>query len=773
MPHPIHRFGEFRVDPAARELHRNDALVALPPKAFDCLAYLLEHRDRAVGRDELIAAVWGRTTVSDDVLAQTLLRARRAVGDTGNEQRAIRTIPRFGYRWVQAVQTLDADAPVLVQAPAAPGAGAPAAPRAAPPRPRTRRLVAAAVAALALAGLAALAVVALPRRGAPPAAAPATQDLLLVLPVRVTGATREAAWIRLGAMDYVAARLREDAGLKVLPSAQTLVLVGRDDADAHDAGELHRLELATHATHIIAPQAAFDGTRWRVALDVYHAGGSRRFEGAGANPLDATAEATSRFLADLGVRAAGPRGGDATATEWVQRVDAALLSGDLDEARRLADDAAPALREDADVAVRLGQVAFRLGRLDAAAAAFAPLAAQAPAPGVRAQAQMGLGAVAVRRQDFAAAAREYAAAIATLGAAGADADPDLLGNAYMGRGVANGARDRFDEALGDLGRARLEFERAGDRISAASVDVNLGLVAANRGRYADAEDAFDRAIATFTRFGVRDNLAASLLGKTGAQLALLDHDGALASSAQAAELAANLENPILVGRVAAGRVRALLAAGQLDAAARLLDAPPAGAAADAEFRLLGARLLLERGDAAGAARAAATLLQQAAAPPGGTTRAEIAYVLLDASRRAGWTDGMRKAADALRSAQDDDAERDGAMIRELAEAELAAAANQADAGRHFAAALAEADRSGAPAALVRCGVAYVRYLLGQGRLDEASALVGRLAPYADRDYAAARAAAALHRARGDGRLADAAQARASALAGQRDPALPW
>ena len=101
-----YRFGDFRLAPAARELWLADQLVALPPKSLDCLIYLVEHRERAVGRDELISAVWGRTAVSDDVLAQTLLRARRAVGDTGNEQRAIRTVPRFGYRWILPVDEL-------------------------------------------------------------------------------------------------------------------------------------------------------------------------------------------------------------------------------------------------------------------------------------------------------------------------------------------------------------------------------------------------------------------------------------------------------------------------------------------------------------------------------------------------------------------------------------------------------------------------------------------------------------------------------------------
>ncbi|MBL8274266.1 MAG: winged helix-turn-helix domain-containing protein, partial [Xanthomonadales bacterium] len=100
MTPSIHHFGDCSVDPAARELRRRGELLVVSPKVFDCIAYLLEHRNRAVGRDELIAAVWGRADVSDTLLGQTVLKARRAIGDTGDEQCMIRTVPRFGYHWV-------------------------------------------------------------------------------------------------------------------------------------------------------------------------------------------------------------------------------------------------------------------------------------------------------------------------------------------------------------------------------------------------------------------------------------------------------------------------------------------------------------------------------------------------------------------------------------------------------------------------------------------------------------------------------------------------
>ena len=101
-------FGPFLLDPAARELTRDGMPVELPARAFDCLTYLLVHRERAVGRDELAQAVFGRSNVSDAQIGQIVLRARRAVGDDGHVQNTIRTVPRFGFRWVAPTRAIAA-----------------------------------------------------------------------------------------------------------------------------------------------------------------------------------------------------------------------------------------------------------------------------------------------------------------------------------------------------------------------------------------------------------------------------------------------------------------------------------------------------------------------------------------------------------------------------------------------------------------------------------------------------------------------------------------
>ncbi len=100
MESPVYRFGEFRLDPVKRELWRGDALVEVPARAFAGLLYLIEHRERAIGRTELIEALWHRSNVSDTQLFQLILRTRRLISDEAERRQVIRTVAGFGYRWV-------------------------------------------------------------------------------------------------------------------------------------------------------------------------------------------------------------------------------------------------------------------------------------------------------------------------------------------------------------------------------------------------------------------------------------------------------------------------------------------------------------------------------------------------------------------------------------------------------------------------------------------------------------------------------------------------
>jgi DNA-binding winged helix-turn-helix (wHTH) protein len=91
----------YTIDPLRRMLRCDGEPMAIEPKAFDCLVYLAQQRGRAVSKNELIGAVWGKAEVSDAMLGQAVLKARRALGDQGRSQVTIRTVRSFGYEWIE------------------------------------------------------------------------------------------------------------------------------------------------------------------------------------------------------------------------------------------------------------------------------------------------------------------------------------------------------------------------------------------------------------------------------------------------------------------------------------------------------------------------------------------------------------------------------------------------------------------------------------------------------------------------------------------------
>lgn len=97
-------FADCELDCERRELRRDGTAVHLEPQVFDVLIRLVTNRDRVVTKDELLQAIWNGRVVSEDALTSRISSARRAIGDTGEDQRLIRTVPRRGFRFVGDVR---------------------------------------------------------------------------------------------------------------------------------------------------------------------------------------------------------------------------------------------------------------------------------------------------------------------------------------------------------------------------------------------------------------------------------------------------------------------------------------------------------------------------------------------------------------------------------------------------------------------------------------------------------------------------------------------
>jgi TolB-like protein len=112
----LYHFNDFVLDTNRRELRRGDELISVEPQVFDLLEFLIRSRERVVSRDDLLAAVWRGRIVSEATLSSRVNSARSAIGDNGEEQRWIRTLPRKGVRFVGEVRE-EADRPAESSAP--------------------------------------------------------------------------------------------------------------------------------------------------------------------------------------------------------------------------------------------------------------------------------------------------------------------------------------------------------------------------------------------------------------------------------------------------------------------------------------------------------------------------------------------------------------------------------------------------------------------------------------------------------------------------------
>src|SRR3954447_23953330 len=96
-------FDGYELDTRRHELRHEGVLVPVEPQVFSVLVYLAAHADRVVDKEELLDAVWQTRFVTESAVTSRIKAARRAIGDDGRTQRAIRTIHGRGYRFVTAV----------------------------------------------------------------------------------------------------------------------------------------------------------------------------------------------------------------------------------------------------------------------------------------------------------------------------------------------------------------------------------------------------------------------------------------------------------------------------------------------------------------------------------------------------------------------------------------------------------------------------------------------------------------------------------------------
>lgn len=784
----VFRFGNCRLDLAARELHRDGQLVPMSPKVFDCLAWLVEHRDRAVGRDELGAAVWGKADVTDNQLDQLIRSLRRVVNDTGSGQDVIRTVPRFGYRWVAELRP---DAPDVGPVKAEPPAAVlppPSVPLIASPRTRRRLHViggaGALVVVLVLVGIVLSPLVRRDRdeaAAAPAAAGAALEPVsgparLAVLPVRIDGSLdSEWAWLRLGLMDLIATRLHE-GGLASVPSSNVIALAKNGAVEAVDAAAVRA---ATGARVIVSPSVRKTPTGWRLHVEVTGTDGdTREVEVHAGDAIAGARGAADRVLVLLG-RTPGSDASGTTLDEemLIRRIDAAMDGHDDDTARQLLDATPPALGDSLPLRVRKAEMEAAAGRTEAARTLLQSVlddrAGRPPDAQTHSRALFGLAALDFldNRNDAARDRLNETIRIAQ------QAHLSLIyGTAMRSRAILHAVEGNDTQADGDFAQARIAMELAGDTLGLAELEASQAGTLITRHRFAEAQTLQDRAIARLERFPPGDFLRAAFGNKIHLHLAMLQPHDALLVAAHARFMLGSAWDTDWSARL--HEVRALIASGRLDQAQRDLDAAAAAIdparQADLYSALLAnrAQLALVREDWAAAIALATRVTELRAASAlssphyarghsGGwrvltqalRRQGAIAEAALQTQRFAAWAGTLQDPSIAL-------------QVR-LSEAEQAAAERRTDAAiAGFEQALALTGQA-APSEIAMVAVAYGRYLIEIGRLTEATRVVGRVAQWVDQEYQCAVLQAQLYHALGQQPAWKAALAKARDLAGER------
>ena len=97
-------FEDYVLDDKRRELTLRGQVVAVGPQVFDLLLLFVNNPDRVISKDELLKAVWNGRIVSESTITSHINAVRKAIGDTGEEQRLVRTVARKGYRFVGQIK---------------------------------------------------------------------------------------------------------------------------------------------------------------------------------------------------------------------------------------------------------------------------------------------------------------------------------------------------------------------------------------------------------------------------------------------------------------------------------------------------------------------------------------------------------------------------------------------------------------------------------------------------------------------------------------------
>src|SRR5216683_413224 len=106
----VFQFDDVRVDVKNAQILKSGQALAVEPKAFRVLVYLLENRGRLVEKEELLKAIWPETFVTENALTREIGLVRKALGDSATDAKYIETVPTRGYRFIARIAAVAPEA---------------------------------------------------------------------------------------------------------------------------------------------------------------------------------------------------------------------------------------------------------------------------------------------------------------------------------------------------------------------------------------------------------------------------------------------------------------------------------------------------------------------------------------------------------------------------------------------------------------------------------------------------------------------------------------
>ncbi len=492
------RFGDYTLDVDGRQLMRADSPIALEPRVFDLLAYLVANRERAVSKDELQDAIWAPMIVSETALTRAVGKARKAIGDDANQQTLIRTVHGHGYQFVGEFHdpVLDPQqTPHVAQTEGGqPGVGSAS---------RLTLWVAVLVAIVAL-------VVLWPRSSAPDGLR------LAVMPIQNGTGDPEFDWVRYGLMDLATGLFEDSATIPVVASADIVRFSEDNDWTASSASvtSAHDLLRAAYgATHLLSARVepAVGGLRLTYAL-IDEKGDRREATMVSDEPARLASGMVQGVSGLLGVNRYGDRvsssvDADPFINEAYARAISKALEGRCQEAVPLFDVVLARNASLLRAQIERANCQFVLGEWQEAEQALQSLAATAEvqeSAATHSEVLAKLGKVVHDTGRLDDAEVLYTQSLQIAESANSNED---IGRVLISMAVLDYDRREFQSAREKLARSTLAFRRLEREVLPGQIYATLANIDMNDGRLSDAEAHLDNALASFRSIGDRRNEA--------------------------------------------------------------------------------------------------------------------------------------------------------------------------------------------------------------------------------------------------------------------------